>query len=143
MDPLTTFGLVCNLLTVVDAAVKCGKTIAELYESTSGYTRDTEGLRKAFRDLEAIERDLTASQSQVPPTGSRKRMQDAAADCARIAHRIKEILVSCAAQRTRSLTSAMKAYLKFAVRKSEILRLRDELETSSTKLALLVTTTTL
>ncbi|KAH6981754.1 hypothetical protein BKA56DRAFT_672555 [Ilyonectria sp. MPI-CAGE-AT-0026] len=143
MDPLTTFGLVCNLLTVVDAAVKCGKTIVELYESTSGYTRETEGLRKASRDLKAIERDLKASQSQVPPTGSGERMQDAAADCARIACRINEILVSCAPQRPRFWRFAINAYLKFAVRKSEILRLRDELETSSTKLALLVATTTL
>lgn len=143
MDPLTTFGLACNLLTVVDAAVKCCKTIAELYESTSGYTRDWVVLQKASRDLETIERDLKASQSQVPPTGSRERMQDAAADCARIARRINEILVSCAPQRPGSWVFATKGFLMFAVRKSEILRLRDELETSSTKLALLVATTTL
>lgn len=142
MDPLTAFGLACNILTVVDAAVKCGKTIAELYDSTSGYTRETEDLRKAFGDLEAIERDLKASQSQIPPTGSRERMQDAAADCARIAHRINEILVSCAAQRPGSLRSVIKGYLRSAVKKSEILRLRDELDTASTKLALLVATAT-
>lgn len=102
MDPLTAFGLACNILNVVDAAVKCGKTIAELYDSSSGYTHEMEDLQKALSDLEAIEHDLKSSQSQIPATESGERMQHAAADCARIAHRINEILVSCGAQRPSS-----------------------------------------
>ncbi|KAF7552785.1 hypothetical protein G7Z17_g4085 [Cylindrodendrum hubeiense] len=142
MDPLTAFGLACNLLTVVDAAVKCGKTIAELYDSTNGYTRETESLRKAFGDLQVIERDLKASQLQIPATESRQRMQDAAAECSGIAHRINEILVSCAAQRPGSLRSAMKGFIKSVVKKSEVLHLRDQLDKCSATLALLIAATT-
>ncbi|KAI2617243.1 hypothetical protein GGS26DRAFT_412813 [Hypomontagnella submonticulosa] len=142
MDPFTAFGVACNVITVVDAAVKCGRTIAELYNSTSGYTKETEGLLKAAGDWEAIDRDMRTAQAQIPETESYHKMHEAVTDCVKASQRINEILASCRAGNGSSLRSAMKGFLKSAVKKSEIYQLRDQLEQSASRMTSLVAATT-
>lgn len=142
MDPLTAFSLACNVITVVDTAVKCGKTVVELYDSTDGYTRDSKAVLKALGDWETIETDLETAEAQVPRTPLHKSLHEAAVDCLRISRQIKDILVSCRAYPSGSWISATKGMLKVTVKKSKISQLSNQLEQSALRVTSLVAAAT-
>jgi len=142
MDPLTAFSFTCNVITAVDAAVKCGRTIAELYDSTSGYTRETGSLLKVLRDWDVVERDLNEAIIQIPRSESHRKVQEAAANCAQAARQMHTILTACQAGRKGSLKAAVKGFFKTLVTKSEVARLRSQLDQSANRLSLHVASVT-
>src|SRR4051794_12201423 len=98
MDPITAFSLAVNVITTVDVAVKTGKTLRELYESTSGFTRETEELIQATGQLEKALAGLDSAQSQLTAAqspGVDDTTATAARQCSEAMRAIKAILEQC------------------------------------------------
>ncbi|KAI1390577.1 uncharacterized protein F4822DRAFT_393615 [Hypoxylon trugodes] len=142
MDPFTAFGIACNVITVVDAAIKCGKTIMELYDSTSGYTRETEALLNALGDWEAINNEMEAAESQLRQTDTHKSLQEATANCAKISRQMKDIVISCVPNTRKSFRSAMKGMINTKANKQKVTQLREQLEQSGSRVTYLVAAAT-
>lgn len=52
MDPISAFSTAVKILTVADLVIKVDRTIHELYESSSGFTKQTQTLRDGTAELE-------------------------------------------------------------------------------------------
>ncbi|KAK4182585.1 hypothetical protein QBC35DRAFT_395679 [Podospora australis] len=133
MDPISGFSLAVNVLTVVDMAVNAGKTVHELYKSTSGFTKKTESLLTSSAQLNAALAaldDLTNKQpSPAPKSGVDNVVTLAVQDCRQKLQELEAIIGKCKVGKQRSFIGASKALFKSNVKyESRLVELQAELE---------------
>src|ERR1700761_3775458 len=112
MDPVSAIALSCNVFDLVDRAKKCGQTIKELYDSSTGYKTDHEDLDTITRSLETIVNNLKDVHSQVANAAADGQMQQAAAKCEALSSKMHLVLDKCKAKKKGSIRSASSATLR-------------------------------
>ncbi|KAF2741679.1 hypothetical protein M011DRAFT_330937 [Sporormia fimetaria CBS 119925] len=137
MDPISALSVASSIIAIVDAAVKSGKNIYEVYNSLSGLSDKaqriataTDGLQNAIAQLRQSSSQLTACQSQDPNVGR------AATQCEQVIKSIKAILDDCKATKPESARSTAKAYVNLIKNKSDLKQLLSDLESATEKLKL-------
>lgn len=134
MDPLTSFGLACNVLTALDAAVGVGKELKELYDSSNGYTKATQPLLNATNHLTDTVQILDDAEQQLISAGSRDQLRRVANECSVVAGTLNAIIERCKVNKRRSILSAAMALARSVKNKSEIERLQQEFEAAVDRL---------
>lgn len=132
MDALTAFSLACNAITIIDAAVKTGKTIGELYKSSNGFTKDvtemldtTSQLEKALQSLDSARKLLVGSQTSNP------HIAGAASQCEKTIKSVHELVDKCRAKKRSSITSALRAVYVSRRYESELHRLQSDMQSAT------------
>jgi NADH dehydrogenase/NADH:ubiquinone oxidoreductase subunit G len=134
MDPVTAFGLACNVLTVLDLAVAAGKELKDLYDSSSGYTKATQPLLEATKHLTDTVQVLKDAEEQFGSAGSRDQLRGVAKECALAAESLNAIVEKCKVRKRQSVLSAAVALGRSAKSKSEIVRLQQAFEAAVDRL---------
>jgi hypothetical protein len=128
MDPITTFSLAVNVFTMADIAVKTGKTLRELYKSTSGFTKQTEELNRARSQFEKALASLNAAQNQLD-TAKGSEIDNttamAAKRCGQTIQAIKAILDQCKVSKPSSARGVIKGWFQSSIKHGSKL---DELQ---------------
>jgi hypothetical protein len=146
MDPISAFSLAVNVVTMVDIAVKTGKTLRELYKSTSGFTKQTQELIQATSQFEKTLAALDAAQNQLA-TAQSPAIDDATAmaakRCGQTIQAIKAILDQCRVGKPSSARGAVKGWFQSSIKhrpKLEELQATLELATSQLRTSLAIAT---
>jgi hypothetical protein len=147
MDPLSALSFSCNVLDLVERAIKCGRTLKELYDSPLGQTAVSESLANFVAETRTIVADLNSTQSNVPWSRSERGQRDkslmlVATRCQQLASELEAVVSKCNARSPHSLASTVKAGLRGYLKRHEIERLKDELESRGTTLHTLLATCT-
>ncbi|KAK0706301.1 hypothetical protein B0T26DRAFT_680004 [Lasiosphaeria miniovina] len=111
MDPISTFSLAVNVLTLVDMAVRTGKTLSELYKSTSGFTRVSQELIQATDQFEKALAGLNSVNPQ-PATAQISGTDEATAakQCRDTIQALKTLIDQSRAAKQSSVRTAMKSF---------------------------------
>lgn len=136
MDPISIFSLFCNVLTVVDAAIKTTKTLKDLYDSSSGYSKINQQIQDEANHLEEVANELSLSQSQLASSRPQHPLlAKVTEECNRIAEKIQLVLDQCKVSSKGPRTVAvLKSWAKTHTRKSEISNLFKDLQACSDRL---------
>ncbi|KAK1758915.1 hypothetical protein QBC47DRAFT_314808 [Echria macrotheca] len=146
MDPISAFSLAVNVITVVEVAVKTGKTLHELYKSTSGFTKETQELIQATGQFEKALASLDSAQNQLAAAqdpGIADATATASKQCGEAMQAIKAILKQCRCGKPSSTRDALKTWLKTNVKhraKLEELQANLESATRQLKISLAIAT---
>ena len=150
MDPLSAFSLFCNIVQTVEVAVKTGQTLVELYNSSTGFPRDTQTLLSTTGSLKESVGILKNAQIQLQPLSSQTssptpsgiQVASVAAQCAASVVKIEALLDKCKVKKKASLLAAAHAMFRAKRYKSELTELQKEMEASreSLKMAVAVAT---
>lgn len=136
MDPLTAFSVFCNIITTVEAAVKTGKELKQLYDATSGLTGNHERVERSAAQLRKIAGELDTARRTLP-SGSQQQplFVGIAKECKDVTDKIDAILVECRVDdRGPKLVAVFKATVRTRRRKSELDRLLSEMESATKSL---------
>ncbi|KAK0627911.1 hypothetical protein B0T14DRAFT_146331 [Immersiella caudata] len=138
MDPVSALSLAVNVITVVDTAVKAGKAIYDLYESTSGFSKQTQHLIDAIAGLDNALATLDDAQTKIslPTSPATDRSTSVAVEkCRQTMREINAILDRCRVSKRRSVVQATRGWfrsnLKYGARLAELLA---ELESAERQL---------
>jgi hypothetical protein len=135
MDPVTAYGLFCNIITTVDAAVKIAKNLKELYNSSNGFSKEAKRLREETDHLITISNDLSASQVQLSSIPQHPLLARVAVECVEVSKRIQLIQDKCQVNsQGPKAVAVFKAWVRSQNAKSELHKLELELQTSSDRL---------
>ncbi|OAQ75403.1 P-loop containing nucleoside triphosphate hydrolase [Purpureocillium lilacinum] len=136
MDPLTAFSVFCNIITTVEAAVKTGKELKQLYDAASGLTGNHERVERSAAQLRKIAGELDTARRTLP-SGSQQQplFVDIAKECKDVTDKIDAILVECRVDgRGPKLVAVFKATVRTRRRRSELDRLLSEMESATKSL---------
>jgi hypothetical protein len=135
MDPVTAYGLFCNIITMVDTAVKIAKNLKELYDSSNGFSKEAQRLREETDHLTAISNDLSASQVQLSSIPQHPLLTKVAEECVEVSKRIQLIQDKCKVNsQGLKAVAVFKAWVRSQNAKSELQGLQLELQTSRDRL---------
>lgn len=136
MDLISIFSLCCNVLTVIDAAVKTTKTLKDLYDSTNGYSKINQSIQDEATHLEDIAKELSLSQNQLSSSlPHHPLLAKVTEECNRIAEKIQLVLDKCkVSSKGPRAVAVLKSWSKTQARKSEINDLFKDLQTCSDRL---------
>jgi uncharacterized protein YoxC len=135
MDPVTVYSLFCNIITMVDAAVKIAKNLKELYDSSSGFSKEAQRLQDETERLTTIANDLSSSQVQLPSIPQHPLLNKVAEECVEVSKRIQLILdKSKVNSQGPKAVAVVKAWARSRNAKSELQGLQLELQSSSDQL---------
>ena len=136
MDPLTAFSLFCNIITTIDAAVKTGRELKQLYESPNGLTSDKEQLQKSTSQLREIATELNSSRRRLPTDPQQQPLfVEIAKEYADITDKIDAILSECQVSGRGPRRIAMvKAWVRSRKKQPELESLLAELQSTTQRL---------
>jgi len=136
MDPISIFSLFCNVLTVVDAAIKTTKTMKDLYDSSTGYSKTNQGIQDEAGHLEEIAKELSLSQSQLASyRPHHPLLGKVTEECTRISEKVQLVLGECkVSSKGPRAVAVLKSWAKTQARKSEINDLFKDLQACSDRL---------
>lgn len=150
MDPISAFSLFCNVVQTVEVAVKTGQTLVELYNSSTGFPKDSETLLIATGSLKDSIGILKDAQIQLHPpslgtsstTPAGIQVASVAAECAASVDKIEALLDKCKVKKKASILAAGSAMFRAKRYKSELTELQKGMEASreSLKMAIAVAT---
>jgi len=133
MDPLTAFSLFCNIITTVEAAVKTGKQLKQLYDSPNGLDGDKALLLKNTSQFRKIAAELSSSRRKLP-TGAQASpvFVEIANDCIRVTDQIDAILSQCQVGGLGPRRIAVvKAWVRSRKKRPELERLLSEFQSAT------------
>ena len=130
MDPVTAFSLAVNILTVLDVAIKSGKAVKELYDSTNGFTKETQALEDATRDLNKTVKVLDDAKVRLDAAAKTADEQVSliGGKCGIVSNQIQALLNVCKVTKQKSTSAAIKGFLKGRKHQGELARLEKELK---------------
>jgi hypothetical protein len=135
MDPVTAYSLFCNVIAMVDAAVRVAKNIKELYDSSSGFSKEAHRLQHETDILTTIANDLSSSQVQLSSITHHPLLKRVAEECVEVSKRIQMILDKCKVNSQGPKTIAViKAWARSKSARSELQELQLELQSSTDRL---------
>jgi N-terminal domain on NACHT_NTPase and P-loop NTPases len=125
----------CNVITIVEAAVKTTKALKDLYDLSTGFSNMHQRLRNESKFLEAIAEDLVKSQDKLALSPHQERLTGLTKECANVSKQIQLILEKCQVDsRLPRPIAVARAWLKSETRKSEIESLNAGLESCERRL---------
>lgn len=134
MEPLTALGLACNVLDLMEKAIKCGKIVHKLHKD--GFTDDQDDLETVADTMETVAAGL-----QKAPNNANIRKSAMDPQIAKLLTRsatfcasLRDLIKQCKPETKGSWRAAGVAALKKLVRKSEIESLEKNLETCRSNL---------
>lgn len=135
MDPLTALALACNVLQLVDQAIKCGQIVQKLHKD--GFTDDQSDLEAVADTMEGV---VTALQKAPNNANVRKSALDPEITklltrSSTLCASLRDLIKKCQPETKGSWRSAGVAALAKLVHKSEIESLKNDLETCRASLA--------
>jgi len=134
MDPISAFSLAVNILTTVDMAIKTGATLRELYESTSGFTKETDGLVETTKQYSKSLSALEDAQLQLTSIND-PAMTAAAQNCRRAIDAIQAILAKCKVPKKSSFRATTRTFFRLKVRyKGQLDEQQEALESATEQL---------
>jgi hypothetical protein len=135
MDSVTAFGLFCNIIAMMDGAVKTAKNLEDLYNSSSGLSKEAQRLQDETEHLTAISNGFTAIQVQLSSIPQHPLLNKVAEECVEVSKRIQLILDKCKVNtQGHKVVAVFKAWVRSQNAKSELQGLQLELQTSSNRL---------
>jgi hypothetical protein len=143
MDPISGLSFACNVLDMVDRAITYGKTIKEIYDSSTGLSSSNEDLDGVTRSMVAITEDLQNLQGEITQSKPDPHMQEVTEECSAVCIAIQIILAKCKPKRERSVLSAASASIRSLLNKSDLDKFQAKLDKSLQSLNSLVSTKTL
>jgi hypothetical protein len=138
MDPLSALSVACNILAIADAAVGTGKTIWELYNSTTGFTKETTRLIQATDQLQDALKALGPARTSLAASHPHDSNTDAAIkQCDKIILSIKAIVDECKVKEKGSTRSTTKAWFQSKVKhRSKLEDLQADLQIANDQLGM-------
>ncbi|RYP66289.1 hypothetical protein DL771_007871 [Monosporascus sp. 5C6A] len=136
MDPLTAFSLFCNIITTVEAVIKTGRELKELYESSGGLASDRQRLQHETAQLRKIATELNTTRRKLPSDPRQQPLlADIAKECADVTGKIDAILDECrTGGRGPRYITVVKAWVRSRKKKPELDRLLSELQSTTQRL---------
>ena|ERR1700761_2990195 len=137
MDPISALGLTCNVLDLVDRAIKCGKVVYKIQKD--GFTDDQADLETIADTMEEVVTGL----KQAPANNNiRKSALDPEIvkllfKTSVICTNLRDLIKKCQPEKKGSWRSAFGAAIVKMVKKSEIESLKTDLETCRSNLTVL------
>lgn len=144
MDPMSALSLACNVITIADAAVTTGRTLWGLYNSTSGFTEETEQVVLVVSQFEKALEALRPARNQLATSASPDlNIGNAVQQCDEIIQAIAAILDQCRVKRTASARAVMKAWFRSNVKhKAALEKLQTDLQSATNQLQMWLAITT-
>jgi hypothetical protein len=142
MDPLTAIGLACNVIDLVDNAIKCGKVVYKLYKD--GFTDDQDDLKAVAETMEAVVTGLqkAPNKANVRKTALDPQITELLTRSSTLCTSLRDLIKKCQPKTKGSWGSAGVAALKKLVHKSEIESLEKDLETCRNSLVVVFSAAT-
>lgn len=137
MDPISAFSFAVNVITLLDITVKTGKTLHDLYNSTSGFNKETEELSQATSRLKSALDSLDAAQGQLvtaPSTAIDNSTAMAAKWCGETVQTIQRILEECRVKHKSSARGAVKSLFRSSKHRPKLVELQETLEQATNQL---------
>jgi len=128
MDPMSALSLACNVIAVVDAAVKTAKGLRDLYDSSTGFSTFHQRLSDETTRLEALATDLS-SQSRLALDHS--SLDKVTKECEEVTNRIRLVLEKCRVKKPADGIKALAVFKAWNVSRSarsEIRQLHGQLQ---------------
>ena len=138
MDPISALAFACNVLDMVDRAVTYGRTVKEIYDSTTGLSSKNEDLASVTQYMVVVTEDLQDLQGAVARSKPDAKMQQILEECTVVCNAIQEILTKCKPKKEKSIRSTAAASIRSLLNKSDLDKFQDKLETASRSLNALV-----
>jgi hypothetical protein len=129
MDPITALSLACNVLQLVDAAIKCGETVYKLYKD--GFTEDQEDLESLAGTMESVVSGLqnTPNTANVRRSAIEPEIVKLLNESTKLSKELRDLVKEGKPKTPGSLKAAGVAAMKKLVHKSDVEALREKLET--------------
>jgi hypothetical protein len=129
MDPVTAIGLACNVLDLVDKAIKCGKIVHKLYKD--GFTDDQEDLETVADTMETVVTELhkASNTAKVRKSAMDPQIVQLLTRSTTLCASLRDLIKKCKPEKSGSWKAAGVAALKKLVHKSEIETLEKSLDT--------------
>lgn len=127
MDPLTTLGLVANIIQLLDFGNKVIHEVQEVYNSPSGTTEVNESLEVQFNAVKITSSKLISANAQ-PQSDEEKVLFDVAKECQRLSGDMFQILDKIRSKDPNSRRESVKAALKSSWHKSDTEQLQKRLD---------------
>ncbi|CAJ2503262.1 Uu.00g106560.m01.CDS01 [Anthostomella pinea] len=117
MDPVATLALFCNVLDLSERAVKTVQKAKEVYDSTTGLSKEQERLSEFTTEMTSIYEEISSSHKKLESldmvlSNSEARIQNAAASCHNISVKVKSVLDRCMPKRPKSTRESVKATMR-------------------------------
>jgi hypothetical protein len=143
MDPISGLSFACHVLDMVDRAVTYGKTIKEIYDSSTGLSSRNENLDNVTKSMIVVTEDLQNLQCQIIQSKPDPKMQEVAEECSAVCVAIQDILTKCKPKKEKSVLSAASASMRSFLNKSDLDKFQAKLDKSVQSLNSLVSAKTL
>jgi hypothetical protein len=133
MDPLTAFGLACNIITIVDFASKLVKAAFQINDSTSGLPEDHENMLNSTAELDkvlsSIQKTCSAAQSSQSSTVLDGELLELAGECGGLCDRLLKKLKGLQLNGNRAFSAqAFWHALKSLWKMRELEKLKEEID---------------
>ena len=142
MDPISALALACNIIDLVDKAIKCGKTVVEVYNSVDGLQKVHKAVEDEADNLTKVVDELKFFNSRIPLTTIDTRIQTISVEIVAYSLDLQKLLDKCRSRRPGNIWSASKATFKSFLSSSEIQQLQKKLDTSRKNLNLWISVET-
>lgn len=142
MESLAALGLCCNILDLIQVALKCVKAVKQLRDdaSTDGHASlvsQAETIGAVVTGLDGMALKLGSGQSAV-----QKQLRKLIISCKTSCEGVQEIMAKCRPAQEGSWRSAGMAGIRILLHKSDIEKLSNEIEACRGQLAILLATDT-
>jgi hypothetical protein len=135
MDPGTVYSLFCDIITLVDGAIKTAKSLNELYHSSSGLSKEAQRLQDQTEHLTAIANSLSSSQAQLRLMPQRPLLNKVVEECVEVSRMIQLILDKSKVDHSGpKAVAVLKAWTRSQTTKAELQELQLELQANSDRL---------
>ncbi|KAF2742491.1 hypothetical protein M011DRAFT_481660 [Sporormia fimetaria CBS 119925] len=138
MEPLSALSVACNIITLIDASVKSFKAIYDLYNSATGFSKESEALIQQtdlLKDTIAQLRQAGTQLTAISPAGA--GVQEATKYCDQVVQDLSALLAECRVEKAKSKRAILKAWTRTNIKhKSNLEDLQSRLRASTDQLKL-------
>ncbi|KAF5005017.1 hypothetical protein FDECE_8542 [Fusarium decemcellulare] len=134
MDPISGLALACNIIDLVEKAVKCGTAVFEVYNSADGRHQFQRTVKEEVDSLASVVDHLQQHHSQLIGQSGSSKVGEVTSGIIQRCTELHAILDSCQARQPGSFRSAIIVVMRFFKRRGEIGRLQQELASSRKEL---------
>lgn len=139
MDPVSGLSLACNIIQLVETAIKCGTAVIEVYNSVDGLPNAHKTVEREADGIADVVGHLRDHQAQLQSPGFDSEIRNLTSRIVGQCDELRRILDECRPRKRGNVFSAGRATLKSLGKTNDIQRLQRELDFSRKRLNLLIT----
>jgi len=139
MDPVSGLPLACNIIQLVETAIKCGTAVIEVYNSVDGLPNAHKTVEREAYGIADVVGHLRDHQAQLQFPGFDSEIRNLTSRIVGQCDELRRILDECRPRKRGNVFSAGRATLKSLGKTNDIQRLQRELDFSRKRLNLLIT----